>query len=192
MADDEGSLEPFKLFYMVHDGSLFQKFLCLVTMIPLWIITYLLIVLMIYTKNRKRNLLLLMGFLSSVGLNKILKRIFNQPRPYPHIYYGHGMPSDHAQFACLWAGYMHQLLNHNHRFGWSKFHQSKHKVYTIIIWIWTLLVIYSRFALLFHDVYQLIAGSIIGIILSFVLYKIDENIIMDRGNAYIPFSLHIT
>ena len=191
MVNNIDNAEPFKLFYMVHDGSLFHKFLCFVTMTPLWIIIYLLIVLLIYSKNQKRNLLLLIAFLSSIGLNKILKRIINQPRPYPHIYYGHGMPSDRAQFTCLWAGYMHQLLTHYHRFGWSKFHKSKHRNYILLIWIWTALVIYSRFALLFHDIYQLIAGGIIGIALSLIVYKIDTKIIMDTGTGYIPFSLHI-
>ena len=178
---------------MVHDGSFFQKFLCFVTMTPLWILTYLTIILLIYSKHQKRNLLLLIALLTSIVLNKILKEIFNQPRPYKDIYYGHGMPSDHAQFVCLWAGYLHQLLSHYKRFNWSTFHRTKHRLYLTFIWTWSILVIYSRFALLFHDIYQLTVGAIIGIILSLFWYQIDQKFIMDSSNGgpYIPFSLQI-
>ena len=184
--------EPFKLFYIRQDGSLFHAFLCFATMTPLWILTYLIIVLMLYKKNQQRNVLLLIAFTSSIALNKILKRIINHPRPYD-IYSGHGMPSDHAQFTFLWAGYSHQLLSHYQRFNWSKFNQSQHKLYILMTWIWCLIVCYSRYALLFHSIPQLIVGGIIGICLSLFWYKIDQQFIFDtsNGGAYIPFSLHM-
>ena len=194
MTADGSGMDPFLLFYMLHEtDNLFHKFLCIVTMTPIWILVYLVAVLIIYSKNQKRNLLLLIGFVSSVMLNKILKRMFNHPRPHSDLYYGRGMPSDHAQFAVLWAGYFHQLLSHHSRFNWSQFHRRTHQLYIIAIWIWCSLVIVSRYILLFHSVDQLIAGGVIGGGLSVALYKVDEMLVWDSGSGgpYSPFSLLI-
>lgn len=183
----------FNMFYMLHDGTLFQKFLCFVTMTPFWVLFYLVIAMSIYRTNQQRNTLLLIAFTVSFVVNKILKRLINQARPYNDIYDGYGMPSDHAQFAFLWAGYFHQLLSHHQRFNWGKFVQSQHKLYIVMIWIWCILICYSRYALLFHSILQLIMGGIIGIILAILFYKIDEQFISDTssGGAYFPFALHM-
>lgn len=176
-------LSHFKMFYIMYDGTWPGAFFCVITMSPIFILVVLTFTL--FTNQRTssihRNSLLMFALLTSVILNKILKSIFRHPRPSPH-YHGHGMPSDHAQFMTLFVGYFTQLLSDYKRFNWSpRYTMTKHQELIALLWTWAIIVIYSRYYLLFHTWPQLIAGSCVGLVLAKFWYYVDKRLIYDTN-----------
>ena len=169
------------MFYIMYNGTWSGAFFCVITMSPIFVLVILTFTL--FADDRRsiinRNSLLMVALLTSVILNYILKSIFRDPRPSLH-YHGHGMPSDHAQFMSLLAGYFTQLLSDYKRFNWSqKFTMTKHHELIALLWTWAILVIYSRYYLLFHTWPQLLAGTCVGLVLAKFWYYVDKHLIFD-------------
>lgn len=134
------------------------------------IASIILILYCIYVKRNKDALLIAVSFYGGIVLNKILKELFQVPRPdYPLIpIEGYGFPSGHAMSAVIF----YSLLV----FLFSK--EIKNKIAKVIFITTNILIILliglSRIMLNVHSVYDVIGGFIIGLLWLFLVYKMVE------------------
>ncbi|GMK56615.1 hypothetical protein CspeluHIS016_0304550 [Cutaneotrichosporon spelunceum] len=136
-----------------------------------------------------RRLTLLLLAAGSVGnevLSLGLKRVLRAPRPYPHLPHvgtGYGMPSSHAQagaFVFAWGvGY---ALSQKERYPVRKagraerMHTIRTGIYLFGLASWSLAVAYSRYALRYHSVPQIVAGYAVGLVTGAVWYALTDHL----------------
>lgn len=115
----------------------------------------------IYDKKFAKNMML--GLLSSVYLNNVLKDAIKDPRPATNIVDGtpietsYGFPSGHSQSSVTVYGYMAYNVDENHSEG--KFEKIIPWILIVIIY----LVAISRQIIGTHDVEDIVGGLLIGI-----------------------------
>jgi dolichyldiphosphatase len=110
------------------------------------------------------------GQIFNLLINKLLKRIINQPRPMNcEISSDSGMPSNHAQFmSYLISFYIFQIAFN------SKYLTKMYKLlYILILLLIGITVCYSRIYLNYHTIDQVVVGVIIGSILGIIWSAFD-------------------
>lgn len=102
------------------------------------------------------------GQLINEFINKVLKRIIKEPRPYVALMGpGYGMPSAHSQFMGFFTSYWSLKL-------WIAWYnpriKTRHKLtYTLYFMLYSFAVCGSRVYLRYHSVEQVTLGFLIGI-----------------------------
>lgn len=112
---------------------------------------------MFFCRREIETLVLLGGLIGSFLFNKVLKRLFQQPRPRTSTKHGYGMPSDHAQFMFFFATYAILWLSSRHK-GPS----GQRQFATAAVLLNAITVSYSRVFLGFHTPEQVLVGALIG------------------------------
>jgi len=110
------------------------------------------------------TLFALFGQMLNLALNKLLKKIVNQPRPDENSDYSDsGMPSNHSQFICYFCMfYIIQSLS-------SKLlPPSQRYLYSFGLGVLAYFVCFSRFYLSYHTSEQILGGVSVGIVSGFV------------------------
>lgn len=111
------------------------------------------------------------GQLLNLIINKILKKLIDQPRPEScEISSDSGMPSNHSQFISYFIlFYIVQIIWVN-----SKYFDSLLKVfYTSLLILMGLIVCYSRYYLNYHTLEQVVVGACIGSLFGIIWSIID-------------------
>jgi dolichyldiphosphatase len=106
-----------------------------------------------------------LGLIISEIINQYIKELADEARPLTcqvlEICDSNGWPSSHSQYMTFFSIYLTLLATQKFTFS-DKFS----KYFTIILpWPFALVVIYSRVYLGYHTVAQVIAGSIVGLVL---------------------------
>ena len=138
---------------------------------------FILIITFIYWNvSKKHGMIICYTFLFSSFSNDFLKIIFRTQRPFEalsdidskrvHTATGYSFPSGHTQGATTFLFSIAQYLN-------------KKPIY-IIAGVLSLLVAISRLYLRVHWLVDVIGGLIIGVFISFVLYKLLSHIFSDK------------
>jgi len=143
-------------------------------------IFFFLSVYLLYDKTRLLLLFIFCYFLNMI-INIILKGIFQQPRPneddrlfnlellniqrsktkeHTISYERYGMPSGHAQLAFFSTFYIYFALKDN--------------IWTIIYSLLSIFTLYQRVSYNYHTIFQVIIGSIIGMMCSFLLHSYHQ------------------
>ncbi len=122
----------------------------------------------LYKKEYTKTILFLVGYLGGIILNKILKEIFQTPRPDNPLIpiEGYGFPSGHAMSAVIFYSLLILLF----------YKKIKHKFAKITFIVVSILIILlvglSRIILNVHSVYDILGGYVIGLLWLFLVYKI--------------------
>lgn len=118
-------------------------------------------------KKTYTTLFYIIGLLSNICINILLKLWFRQPRPNKTIYstiasfHNYGMPSGHSQFAIYSLVYLHltQVLNRNDH------------LYTFFTYIFlTLLILFQRIYINVHTFAQVLVGALVGALVGTITY----------------------
>ncbi|MBN1500967.1 MAG: phosphatase PAP2 family protein [Spirochaetes bacterium] len=137
---------------------------------------YIIILLFIYfCIDRKFGLRLFLFMVISDALNRLLKTVFMQPRPFQinnnvKIYFnpetkhlGYGMPSGHAQSSVVIYG--------------TLFYHIKKTLFRIFIILILAGIALSRLYLGAHSIFQVLSGLITGLLTLFFLIKYEKKIL---------------
>ena len=166
-------------FYLNY--SLIQAIFKAITFLgdPIGAIIVIAIFYIVYDKKFGKNLAF--GLMMSEYINKVIKGIFQDPRPLTNINpekeYGfsepsYGFPSGHAQNAVVVWGYV----------GYEFKEKPKPLIVPILVSILIFLVAISRVIIGFHDLEDIVGGYAIGICL-LILYIHIEPIISSKLSA---------
>ena len=126
-----------------------------------------LIIYLFYKKEHKKAILFLVASLGGIVLNKILKEIFQVPRPSDALIpiQGYSFPSGHAMSAVIFYSLLVFIF----------YKKIKNKIARNIFILANALVILlvglSRIMLKVHTIYDVMGGYIIGLLWLFVAYK---------------------
>ncbi|MDP3698631.1 MAG: phosphatase PAP2 family protein [Nanoarchaeota archaeon] len=132
----------------------------------------LLILYCLYVKKKKEAAWAAAGFYGGVALNYALKRIFQLPRPSNSLIAidGYAFPSGHALSAVIFYSLLIAIVHK----------EIKNKVVRIGFITANILIILSvglsRIMLKVHTVYDVIGGSVIGLLWLFVMYRFLQKI----------------
>ncbi|BEJ13340.1 hypothetical protein CspHIS471_0305140 [Cutaneotrichosporon sp. HIS471] len=184
--DAMAEAKHFALTHIVYDPSSHLGIpLALLSLSPIFLfVAYFALVIF---GRRVTLLLLAIGSVGNEVLSLGLKRVLRAPRPYPHLAHvgtGYGMPSSHAQagaFVLAWAvGY---ALSQSERYPARTVSARAKTMYAIRTGIylfglasWSLAVAYSRFALRYHSVPQIVAGYVVGLVAGAAWYTLTEHV----------------
>ncbi|MDO8510635.1 MAG: phosphatase PAP2 family protein [Nanoarchaeota archaeon] len=129
-----------------------------------------LILYFLYKKRNKDAVLIFIGSIGGVILNKILKEIFQLPRPSDALIPvgGYTFPSGHAMSAVIFYSMLILLF---HKKIKNKVARNSLIFANVLI---ILLIGLSRVMLKVHYVRDVLAGYIIGLLWLFILYKMLE------------------
>lgn len=117
------------------------------------------------------------GQLANEFLNKILKRLIKQPRPYQSLLGpGYGMPSAHSQF----VGFMASYITLRILFKWKTSNKIIKIIHILIINLISIITCYSRIYLKYHNWNQVIVGISVGL-MNGTLYFLTIDIIRNLG-----------
>ncbi|CAM6120640.1 unnamed protein product [Calypogeia fissa] len=115
-----------------------------------------------------------LGLILSEIINQYIKDFMEEARPMTcqalEMCDSHGWPSSHSQYMAFFSIYLTLLCILKFTFSdiWSKY-------FTILLpWPFALVTIYSRVYLGYHSVAQVIAGTIVGLILGSVWFYIVQ------------------
>lgn len=131
-------------------------------------VSAILIMYFIYKKEHIKAVLLLVTSLGGIVLNKILKELFQVPRPeHPLIpIEGYGFPSGHAMSAVIFYSLL-VLLFH------AKIKNKKTRIAFIALNVLIILMVgLSRIMLKVHSVYDVMGGYVIGLLWLWFMYRI--------------------
>ncbi|KAJ1654391.1 Dolichyldiphosphatase 1 [Dispira simplex] len=122
-------------------------------------------------------LLMILGQGVSGTLCEFLKHAIQEPRPHLVIKGDYGMPSGHSNFMAYFTVF--SLLN---LYGRVHFHDNrwKHMLAGVLL-LFTAVVAYSRIALRFHTVNQVLAGLLLGTSVALVYYFFIHYIVRPLG-----------
>lgn len=98
------------------------------------------------------------GQIANLVLNKILKKIIQQPRPVDSELHDFGMPSNHAQFIGFFTFFYVAQLHLNSNILPIMYR----KIYIVFLLFLCVIVGYSRIYLSYHSPEQVVAGIITG------------------------------
>jgi|SRR3989338_3530267 len=137
-----------------------------------------LIIYLLYKKEHTKSILFLAAYLGGIALNKVLKEIFQVPRPdNPLIHInGYGFPSGHAMSAVIFYSLLIFIF----------YKEMKNEVVRIIFIVANIFIILlvglSRIMLNVHSVYDVAGGYVIGLLWLFVVYKMIKylGVMFDR------------
>eukprot|EP00469_Lotharella_globosa_P013805 CAMPEP_0167778502 /NCGR_PEP_ID=MMETSP0111_2-20121227/4288_1 /TAXON_ID=91324 /ORGANISM="Lotharella globosa, Strain CCCM811" /LENGTH=177 /DNA_ID=CAMNT_0007668811 /DNA_START=50 /DNA_END=580 /DNA_ORIENTATION=- len=151
------TLKAFSLTHVVYDDeNPLEKLLALITLAPIFIVVS--YVTLLASKRQIHIAGMFLGQLVNEALNFALKTTIKEPRPLGCGHPGYGMPSSHSQFMAYLAVYC--VL-------WS------YRRVKLDDYLWKILgnaglcalaalVMYSRVALRYHTVNQVLVGAFVG------------------------------
>lgn len=147
---------------------------------------FILIVALIYwTIDKKFAYKFALAFIASAAINTTLKNIFNRPRPFKEGLtsvssetHGSSFPSGHSQA----SGVMFYSLNNEYG--------KKNKIVKTYAYIILFLVPFTRMYLGQHYLTDVLFGSIIGILVSILMFKLFD-LMNDREHIYPLFLIPI-
>ncbi|CAI5728594.1 unnamed protein product [Hyaloperonospora brassicae] len=152
-------VQEFELTWVVYDPTdPLGALLALFTLSPIFLmIAY---VTVVASQRDLDSISMLAGQLVGVVVNKVLKKVINQPRPESAFMRGPGMPSAHSQFMGFFAAYV--VI-----YTWKRLNSRRRleQWFTILSVIMTsCLTCYSRIHLSYHSTDQVIAGAVVGVL----------------------------
>lgn len=111
---------------------------------------------------------MLTGQFVSIAINKMLKKLINQPRPDGAYMSGPGMPSAHSQFMGFFATYL--VIYTSKRLNTRR--RLEHGLTILCAIIVAVLTCYSRIHLNYHSVDQVAVGVVFGVITGVLWYAL--------------------
>ncbi|CEG46156.1 dolichyldiphosphatase 1 [Plasmopara halstedii] len=161
------TVQEFELTWVVYDPKdPFGAMLALCTLSPIFLIVVYLTV--VVSQRDLDSISMLIGQLVSIAINKVLKKLINQPRPEGAYMSGSGMPSAHSQFMGFFAAYFviytSKRLNSRRRLE-----QGLTIVCAIMV---AMLTCYSRIHLNYHSTDQVVVGVAFGILTGILWYTL--------------------
>ncbi|CAH0474948.1 unnamed protein product [Peronospora belbahrii] len=150
-------VQEFELTWVVYDPTdPFGAILALFTLSPIFLV--IVYVTIVTIQRDLDSISMFMGQFVSVLVNKVLKKLINQPRPEGAFMSGPGMPSAHSQFISFFSAYV--VI-----YTWKRLnlHRRLEQWLTILIAIViTVLTCYSRIHLNYHSTDQVVVGAAVG------------------------------
>lgn len=148
-------------------STFLDKFFVVITKLGDYGLIWILLALVLLAKKKYRNLgimIILVLILDVIVVSGILKPLFSRPRPFAamnlpiliDVPYGSSFPSGHSSSSMSVAA----MTYFNRLKGWQA------------VLILALLIIFSRIYLLVHYPSDVVAGSFIGIINAYIVYKL--------------------
>lgn len=145
---------------------------------PSWIVVCIIMAVMIYYKDKAKNILASLFFLVSIGmsglLTNIIKVIIARPRPINNT---------------DWEGTLHAIEKHSDTFSFFSSHSATtftmavffflffrtNKLYGWIAIVWATVVAYSRIYLAKHYPIDVLCGILFGIVIGILGFKVYEH-----------------
>ncbi|TDH66439.1 hypothetical protein CCR75_009163 [Bremia lactucae] len=165
------TVQEFELTWVVYDPmDPFGALLALCTLFPI----FLMIVYFTAITLRRDldSISMLIGQLVSVVINKVVKKLINQPRPIGAYMSGPGMPSAHSQFMGFFATYSVVYTA-------KRLNERRHLEQWITICgviFMAVLTCYSRIHLKYHSIDQVVVGAFFGILIGIFWYALVARI----------------
>jgi dolichyldiphosphatase len=191
-------LKPFSLTYVQYEeNDQLGLLLSIITLSPIFIIV--IYGFLILTNPNIKNIMIIIGQFINLVINHILKKILKQPRPVDCELDSYGMPSNHSQFI-IFIGiiYIKHLYNdicykneqliitsNQKLINKIQFQIYKSKLFIFIIIIGSFLVCYSRVYLNYHTSFQVIIGTLLGLLMGFIWILFIESIYGNKLSMYI-------
>eukprot|EP00746_Dinoflagellata_sp_MGD_P028112 gnl/MRDRNA2_/MRDRNA2_166448_c0_seq1.p1 gnl/MRDRNA2_/MRDRNA2_166448_c0~~gnl/MRDRNA2_/MRDRNA2_166448_c0_seq1.p1 ORF type:complete len:195 (-),score=19.48 gnl/MRDRNA2_/MRDRNA2_166448_c0_seq1:31-615(-) len=151
------TLKPLGITYVVYEeGSKISKILALLTLSPQFAVCALTAAVVV-----TRCVSWFWALLGAVTVDifcTVVKVIVKQPRPAGSYKDGYGMPSEHAAFCVFLALHFSLVILLRLRCAFSL-----KALAWLILWVWAILVCYSRLHLGVHTDGQILVGAAIGI-----------------------------
>ncbi|KAG1708584.1 hypothetical protein DVH05_022212 [Phytophthora capsici] len=167
MEDAAKTVQEFELTWVVYDPTdPFGAMLALFTLSPIFLMIVYLSV--IASQRDLDSIAMLIGQLASVVLNKVLKKLINQPRPDGAYMSGPGMPSAHSQFMGFFAAYV--VI-----YTWKRLNSQRRLEQWLTIFgaiATAALTCYSRIHLNYHSTDQVVVGVAVGALTGAVWYAL--------------------
>lgn len=135
-------------------------------------VSAILIIYFLYKKDHTKAVLLSVTYLGGIVLNKMLKEIFQVPRPANPLITieGYGFPSGHAMSAVIFYSLLILLL-------YPKIKNNRIRIIFVTINVFVIILVgLSRIMLNVHSIYDVVGGYVIGLLWLFLVYKILERI----------------
>lgn len=167
MRSDE--LEAFSFTHVTYvRGDRVGELMALLTLTPIFVVVSQ-ATLLVYRRDSS-TIVNAMGQFVSLGVNFVLKRLTNQPRPdKAGDLTDSGMPSNHSQFVCFFVAVsVHRLMDRR-----SPLPLVFRVLYSAALIVLALLVCVSRLYLLYHTKEQVLAGALVGAVLGIAWARIS-------------------
>jgi undecaprenyl-diphosphatase len=172
-----------KLFFLLNGAhnNFFDDMMWVFSSIKIWIpIALLLTVNIVYKKPWKQYLpvliMLVLLFAACDQLScHLIKPLIARPRPthYPGI-------MEHVRTLFDYTGGKYGFISGHatNSFGFAAFSSLlfKHKFYAVVVFLWAIIVAYSRIFIGVHFVSDILGGIIVGVSTGYLLYKVYSHI----------------
>ncbi|KAG7397886.1 Dolichyldiphosphatase 1 [Phytophthora boehmeriae] len=160
--EEQQEQQAFELTWVVYDPTdPWGIILALFTLSPIFIM--IMYATLVTSQRDLDTISMLTGQMITVVLNKVLKKIINQPRPEGAPISDSGMPSAHSQFVAFFAAYLvaYTLKRMNSRRRLEQWG-------TIVsVLVMAVLTCYSRIHLGYHSTEQVAVGAVFGALTGF-------------------------
>ncbi|KAF4324060.1 hypothetical protein BBO99_00002336 [Phytophthora kernoviae] len=157
--DVKQELQAFELTWVVYDPTdPLGVILALFTLSPIFIM--IMYATLVASQRDLDTISMFTGQMITVVLNKVLKKVINQPRPEGAPMSGSGMPSAHSQFIAFFAAYVVA-------YTWKRLNSRRRQEqwFTIVsVLVVAVLTCYSRIHLGYHSTEQVVVGVVFGVL----------------------------
>ncbi|RLN46051.1 hypothetical protein BBJ29_003383 [Phytophthora kernoviae] len=154
--------QAFELTWVVYDPTdPLGVILALFTLSPIFIM--IMYATLVTSQRDLDTISMFTGQMVTVVLNKVLKKVINQPRPEGAPMSGSGMPSAHSQFIAFFAAYVVA-------YTWKRLNSRRRleQWFTIVsVLVVAVLTCYSRIHLGYHSTEQVVVGVVFGVLTGF-------------------------
>lgn len=174
-----------QLFLLINGAHapFWDKVMYLISNKYTWIPLYLFLIALIFIKNKKKGIIIVLGIILAIGLSDFIsvhffKEVFQRYRPchnlelksFVHIVNGHcggtfGFVSSHASNSMVIAFLTGIFLKKNFKYA------------LISLLIWAFIVSYSRIYLGVHYPFDIVGGWLVGLSISILCYKLIQYLI---------------
>jgi len=174
-----------KLFFLINGShsDFWDNVMWLYSGLKVWLpLAILIIINIIYQKNCKQWLIILLALIFLFTLcdlvsSHIIKPLVARPRPthFPGI-------MEHVRILYNYSGGIYGFISGHatNSFGFAMFTALlfRNRLYSIIIFAWAVIMVYSRVYLGVHFISDIVGGMIVGLLIGFIVHKVYKYIIL--------------
>lgn len=154
-------------FVSYEDNDFTGELLAYITLTPIYVMV--MYTTLVTLRRDFSTVYALVGQMMNLIMNKLLKKLFNQPRPEQQMNLSDsGMPSNHSQFILFFS------IFYSIQFLHAKQLQLHFRIlYSFLLMFLAILVCYSRYYLLYHTLDQIFVGAVVGSTFAYCWAKLD-------------------